>query len=101
MTCGETWQTSLHARIRPMELGPRLLQKTDPEFTITTCGEDRFAIGFDWQVIVDNHWRFLAVLEKVHQVDASRVDFLRNKHGFDTIGKLCQRAQRRQEVAVT
>ena len=84
-----------------MKLGPGLLQKTDPQLAVLARGECYSAVWFAGKVVIDNHWRFFSIYEESHLVNSRGIDLLRYNHGSETLWKLCLRAQRRQEVAVS
>ena len=100
MTGGEAGQAALHPRIRAVELGPSLLEKADPELTVTRCRESWRSIRLHGQVVINHYGRFFAVLEESDQVYPGSVDCLSVKHSANTVWKLRQRAQCSQKVAV-
>lgn len=57
-------------------------------------------LGVAGNVVIDVHFLYLAVNEKLDAVDASFVNLLSQKHALDTAWLLRQSTQHRQEVAV-
>ena len=97
----KAWQATLCPCVSSMELGPGLLEETNPDFAVPARCKARLAIGTHRKMIIDNNGSLLTVQVENDHVDSSLVNLLSQEHLLDAIGKLGQRAQSGQEVAVT
>ena len=83
-----------------MELRPSFLEQAHPDLTITTRSEAGLPVRTARQEIINDDGRFLAIEEKLDQVNACSIDLFRHEHLLDALGELGQRAQGSQEVTV-
>lgn len=96
----EARETTLCARICPVQLSPGLLEDADPDLTIAAGSKCRLSTPFNWQVIIHDDWSLHTVDVEDNHVDAGGIDLLRDEDASDAIFKFGQRAERRQEVTV-